>query len=62
MSQPTKPTPKRELKNLGIRFDEDVRDALDRAARADKRSASSLVELIVEAYLREKGFLKDGDQ
>lgn len=56
MSQPSG-TPKRELKSLGIRFDPEVREALDKAAKADKRSASSMVEVVVEAYLREKGLL-----
>lgn len=46
----------------GVRFDPEVREALDKAAKADKRSASSMVEIIVEAYLREKGFLKDSGQ
>jgi hypothetical protein len=53
--------PKRSLKSLGVRFDPDVREAIDRAARADKRSASSLVEIAVIAYLRDKGFLKDSE-
>jgi len=50
-------TPKRELKSLGIRFDPEVREALDRAARDDKRSASSFVEIATIAALKEKGYL-----
>ena len=57
--KPPSETPKRNLKSLGIRFDPDVREAIDRAAKSDKRSASSLVEIAVAAYLRQKGFLKD---
>jgi hypothetical protein len=51
--------PKRFLSGLTIRFDPHVRVAIDKAAKADKRSASSLVEIAVMAYLREKGFLTD---
>jgi hypothetical protein len=55
-------TPKRALPGLTIRFDPEVKAAIEKAAKADKRSASSLVEIATIAYLREKGFLKDGDQ
>ena len=55
-------TPKRALPGLTIRFDPEVKAAIEKAAKADKRSASSLVEIAVMSYLREKGFLKDGDQ
>lgn len=58
MSQQSTP-PKRELKSLGIRFDPEVRDAIDKAAKDDKRSASSLVEIAVAAYLRQKGYLPE---
>jgi hypothetical protein len=56
MRQPSS-TPKRDLKSLGIRFDPEVREAIDKAARDDKRSASSLVEIATITYLREKGYL-----
>lgn len=51
--------PKRELKSLGVRFDPEIREAIDKAAKADKRSASSLVEIAVAEYLRQKGFLPE---
>ena len=50
--------PKRTLPGLTIRFDPQVKEAIEKAAKADKRSASSLVEIVVESYLREKGFLE----
>ena len=52
-------SPKRSLPGLTIRFDPEVKAAIEKAAKADKRSASSLVEIAVIAYLREKGFLPE---
>lgn len=54
MDQPPKPT-KRSLKGIGIRFDPDVREALEAEAKEDRRSISSVVELAVIAYLKQKG-------
>ena len=54
MVEPTK----RSLPGLTIRFDPEVKAAIEKAAKADKRSASSLVEIAVIAYLREKGFVR----
>ncbi len=42
---------------LGVRVEPDVKDALERAAKADDRSVSSLVERILKQWLTEKGFL-----
>ena len=50
--------PKRTLPGLTIRFDPEVKAAIEKAARDDKRSASSLVEIATIAYLREKGYLE----
>lgn len=55
MAEPTK----RSLPGPTIRFDPEVKAAIEKVAKADKRSASSLVEIAVIAYLREKGFLPD---
>ena len=55
MVEPTK----RSLPGLTICFDPEVKAAIEKAAKADKRSASSLVEIAVIAYLREKGFLSE---
>lgn len=42
---------------LSFRIPVDMKDALERAAKADDRSVSSLVERIVRQWLVEKGFL-----
>jgi len=42
---------------LGFRITDEVKEALERAAKADDRSVSSLVERILKAWLMEKGFL-----
>jgi hypothetical protein len=49
-AKPTIPT--------SVRFEPKVKSALDKAAKADERSASSLIQKIVGEWLREKGFLK----
>jgi hypothetical protein len=54
--QPPKP-PKRSLKGIGIRFEPDIREALEAEAQEDRRSISSVVELAVIAYLKQKGRL-----
>ncbi|UEM08157.1 hypothetical protein JL101_036295 (plasmid) [Skermanella rosea] len=54
----TAPPTKRSLPSLSIRFDPEVKAAVEKAARDDKRSASSLVEIATIAYLREKGYLE----
>ncbi|MBF0304196.1 MAG: ribbon-helix-helix protein, CopG family [Alphaproteobacteria bacterium] len=43
---------------LGVRVEPEVKDALERAAKADDRSVSSLVERILKAWLIEKGYLE----
>lgn len=48
---------KRDYKTLSIRFEPDVREIVEKAAKDDKRSAASLVELATIAYLREKGYM-----
>jgi hypothetical protein len=41
-----------------IRFDPPVKAAIDKAAKSDKRSISSLVQKVMEEWLKAKGFLK----
>lgn len=42
---------------LGVRVEPEIKEALERAAKADDRSVSSLVERILKQWLIEKGFL-----
>lgn len=42
---------------LGFRIEHEIKEALTVAAREDHRSVSSLVELIVAQWLRERGYL-----
>ncbi len=41
-----------------MRFDPAIKAALDKAAKADRRSVSSLVMKILEDRLKEQGWLK----
>jgi hypothetical protein len=43
---------------LSIRMLPVIREALERAAREDRRTVAAMAELILEAGLREKGYLK----
>jgi hypothetical protein len=43
---------------LSVRFDQDVRAALEKAAKDDRRPVSHLVQKIVADWLKKKGFLK----
>jgi len=42
---------------LGVRVEPEIKDALERAAKDDDRSVSSLVERILKGWLVEKGYL-----
>ncbi len=42
---------------LGFRITPEMKDALERAAKDDDRSVSSLVERILKAWLVEKNYL-----
>lgn len=46
--------------NLALRIPPELKDALDRAAKEDRRSVSSLVEKVLADYLEAKGFLPPG--
>jgi hypothetical protein len=41
-----------------IRFDPPVKVAIDKAAKSDKRSISSLVQKVMEDWLKAEGYLK----
>jgi hypothetical protein len=43
--------------SLGIRVQPETKEALERAAKADMRSISSLIEKVLVEWLREKGYL-----
>lgn len=51
MSQKTSP--------VSVRLSPQIKTALEKAAKADTRSLSSLIEKVVADYLRANGFLKD---
>ncbi|TIQ10995.1 hypothetical protein [Mesorhizobium sp.] len=42
---------------LGFRVEQELKEALERAAKDDLRSVSSMVEKILTMYLRENGYL-----
>lgn len=46
--------------SIGIRLSEEVKSALEAAAKSDRRSVSSYVEMLIVAALEEKGFLPKG--
>jgi hypothetical protein len=41
-----------------VRFDPPVKTAIEKAAKDDARSASSLIQKVMVEWLKEKGFLK----
>jgi hypothetical protein len=43
---------------ISFKIPASMKRALESAARADKRSVSSMALVILEAWLKEKGFLK----
>ena len=43
---------------LGFRIERDLKEALVKAAKDDHRSVSSLVELVLAKWLRERGYLE----
>jgi hypothetical protein len=47
---------------LSVRISETVKKAIDKAAARDRRSTSSLVEIILEGWLKEQTDHKDAQQ
>jgi predicted HicB family RNase H-like nuclease len=52
---PAEGTAKRTLPSFSIRLEPDVRDAVERAAKADRRSLASWVEIAIIHRLTELG-------
>jgi hypothetical protein len=48
--------------SLGVRVQPDTKAALEKAAKDDLRSVSSLIEKILVEWLRDKSYLANGDQ
>lgn len=44
---------------LGFRIEREIKEALVKAAKDDHRSVSSLVELVIARWLKERGYLGD---
>jgi hypothetical protein len=57
MAEPSQ-KPVRVWPPLSVRFDQDVRAALEKAAKDDRRPVSHLVQKIVADWLKKKGFFK----
>jgi hypothetical protein len=55
--KPLKPVPKKPPPT-SIRFESHVKAALEKAAKADSRSVTSLVTKLVTDFLKAEGFLK----
>ena len=47
-----------QTKPLGVRMSPDTKAALDKAAKDEVRSLSSLIEKILTDWLKSKGYLK----
>lgn len=52
--------PKTRSASLGIRVMPEVKEALEKAAKQDRRSVASYVEALIVRDLEEKGFLTPG--
>jgi hypothetical protein len=57
-TKPAKPTPAPPLVPLGFRVENEMKEALEKAAADDERSLSSLVQKILREWLRSGGYLK----
>lgn len=44
---------------LGFRIERHLKEALVRAAKDDHRSVSSLTEILIEKWLKEKGYISE---
>ena len=44
---------------ISVRVDEELKDALEKAAKDDRRSMGSLVELVLSDWLKEHGYLPE---
>jgi hypothetical protein len=55
---------RRELKSapLGLRITPTLKEALEKAAKADSRSVASMAEVILTQWLEQHGHLTSGDE
>jgi hypothetical protein len=44
--------------NVAVRLKPSVKNALDSVAKGERRTVSALLEIVIENWLKEKGFLK----
>ena len=49
-----------KAKTLNLRIEPALKDAAEKAAAADRRSLTSLIEKLLADYLRKEGYLKTG--
>ncbi len=47
---------------LGFRIERDLKEALVKAAKDDHRSVSSMVEIIIARWLRDRGYLSENEE
>lgn len=47
---------------LGFRIEPEIKEALVKAAKDDHRSVSSLVELVIERWLKGRGYLGENNE
>lgn len=50
----------KEIRNasIGLRFFPSIKEAIEKAAKEDRRTVSALIEKIVVEWLKAKGYLK----
>jgi hypothetical protein len=59
MAAHSKGTPMSKTHPLGFRIERHLKEALVKAAKDDHRSVSSLTEILIENWLRERGYLNE---
>ena len=50
---------RQKSKTLNLRIDPELKDAAEKAAADDRRSLTSLIEILLSQYLHKKGYLAD---
>ena len=58
MKKPVAAKPKKSVSPFSVRFDEDERAALEKAAKDDERSVGCIVRRATRDWLKAKGYLK----
>jgi hypothetical protein len=49
---------KRKIAQLNMRIEPELKALAEKAAAADRRSLSSLIEILLISYLKKRGFIK----